>query len=99
MVWKTALLILGLILFAVCLYFFLKRKEDKRARRIFGTAAYFGLGIVCLAVILLGEVIFTRINILWMLAGVFAIFFLAAKLLIAPGFKTEEKEGQEQGKE
>ena len=98
MVWKIVLPVLGILLFAVFLSFFLKRKGDKKARRIYGVAAYFALGIMCLGFVLLGEAIFSRINIMWLLLGVFCIFFIAAKLLIAPGFKAEEQ-GEEQKRE
>jgi hypothetical protein len=84
---KIIVLAAGIILFGGSLFRFIKEYKVEKALRLYGALAYLGFAAAMISGILLLENFLSNINSVITCVVVLAIFSIAGRFLLQPGFQ------------
>lgn len=84
---KSILLVIGILLFAFGLFRFIKARGNDKALRLYGCTAYAGMVLITITGVMLMENMLRGISPVMKMIVLLAIFFIAGKYLLEPGFK------------
>ncbi len=84
---KIIFLAAGILLFGVSLFKFVKEYKVEKSLRLYGALAYLGFASAIISTILLLENILSNINSVITCVVVLAIFSIAGRFLLQPGFQ------------
>lgn len=84
---KSILLVIGILLFVFGLFRFIKVRGNDKAMRLYGCTAYAGVVLAVITGVMLMENTLKEFSPVIKMIVLLAIFFIAGRFLLEPGFK------------